>query len=110
MIDWSRVRELREEIGAEDFEEVVELFLDEVEEVVERLNTTPDLTSLEADLHFLKGSALSFGFVDFSGKCQDGERDSAAGRAGDVNIGDVVDGYYQAKQVFLTEMPLHLGA
>ncbi|WP_442970022.1 hypothetical protein [Roseovarius sp. ZX-A-9] len=31
MIDWSRVAELRSEIGAEDFDEVVELFLEEVE-------------------------------------------------------------------------------
>ena len=35
MIDWSRVNELRDEVGAEDFEEVVELFLEEVEEVIE---------------------------------------------------------------------------
>ena len=35
MIDWKRVRELRDEIGEEDFSEVVDLFLEEVEEVGE---------------------------------------------------------------------------
>jgi hypothetical protein len=30
MIDWDRVQELRDEIGAEAFGEVVELFLEEV--------------------------------------------------------------------------------
>ena len=35
MIDWPRVTELREEVGAEDFEEVVEIFLEEVEERIE---------------------------------------------------------------------------
>ena len=29
MIDWARVSELRDEVGAEDFDEVVELFLEE---------------------------------------------------------------------------------
>ena len=32
MIDWNRVAALREEVGAEDFDEVVELFLQEVDE------------------------------------------------------------------------------
>ena len=32
MIDWDRVQELREEVGAEEFAEVIELFLEEVDE------------------------------------------------------------------------------
>ena len=34
MIDWARVSELRDEVGPEDFEEVLHLFLEEVEDVV----------------------------------------------------------------------------
>ena len=37
MIDWSRVHELVDEIGAEDFGEVVELFLAEVETAIDLL-------------------------------------------------------------------------
>lgn len=109
MIDWKRVRDLRDEIGDEDFPEVVELFLEEAEEVVERLNDAPGQTeNLEQDLHFLKGSAMSFGFVDLSGLCQDGERKSATGQADAVNVGEVVKVYYEAKTRFLQELPAHL--
>ncbi len=108
MIDWSRVRELFDEIGADDFEEVVTLFMEEVEEVVERLKTNPGDADLEQDLHFLKGSGASFGFVNFSALCQAGEKESASGRAGTVNIGHLVSEYYLEKDLFLKEMPQKL--
>lgn len=110
MIDWKRVRELRDEIGQDDFPEVVELFLEEVEEVVERLGDGADRSELEQDLHFLKGSALSFGFSDLSGLCQDGERKSAAGQAAEVDVGQVVSGYYSARDMFLAELPNRLAS
>ena len=31
LVDWARIYELRSEIGAEDFSDVVDLFLEEVE-------------------------------------------------------------------------------
>ena len=37
MIDWGRVRDLRSEIGADDFAEVVAMFLDEADEVIARI-------------------------------------------------------------------------
>ena len=43
MIDWARVSELRDEVGAEDFDEVVELFLEEVEEAIAALRDLTDL-------------------------------------------------------------------
>ena len=54
MIDWARVRELKDEVGADAFDEVVELFLEEVEEVIVRLQGG-DRSQLET------GSALSQG-------------------------------------------------
>lgn len=42
MINWKRVNELRDEIGPEDFAEVVELFLEEVEQVIDKLREAPD--------------------------------------------------------------------
>ena len=80
MIDWQRVHELQDEVGLEDFHEVVDLFLEEVEEVVERLKGTPDPASYEADFHFLKGSALNLGFQAFATICADNERSAAAGK------------------------------
>ena len=65
MIDWSRVQELRREIGEEGFAEVVELFLDEVETVIGRLAAGSGNISAE-DMHFLKGSALNLGLQNLA--------------------------------------------
>ncbi len=104
MIDWPRVTELRDEIGAEDFEEVVEIFLEEVEGVIEKLRDG-DRSALEQDLHFLKGSALNLGFQDFSSTCQDGEHRSSQGDAGAVDLSEVVGLYESSKTAFLAELP-----
>lgn len=80
MIDWNRVQALRLEIGADDFAEVVALFLEEADEAVARLQPGAGPRALEADLHFLKGSALNLGFADFAALCQGAER-AAAGPA-----------------------------
>lgn len=104
MIDWERVKTLCDEVGAEDFDEVVELFLDEVEDVIARLGSAPNLATLEDDLHFLKGSALSLGFVSFSTLCQTGETLSAQGKAAEVNLQEILDNYAASKQHFQAEM------
>ena len=101
MIDWTRVEELRAEIGCEDFAEVVELFLDEVDGIVARLQRAPDPARYEDDLHFLKGSAWNLGFRAFGALCQDGERRSAAGNATSVDIGAIVASYLASRAVFL---------
>ncbi|QYZ69158.1 Hpt domain-containing protein [Neotabrizicola shimadae] len=75
MIDWLRMAELRDEIGQDGFDEVVDVFLEEAGEVVIRLDRGPTLE----DLHFLKGSALNLGFVAVAQLCQEGERLLAAG-------------------------------
>lgn len=90
MIDWHRVASLRAEIGAEDFLEVAEMFLDEAEEVIARMRAAIEPgqapgPGLEADLHFLKGSALNLGFSDLANMCNEGERAASAGKPVDVN-------------------------
>lgn len=104
MIDWPRVRELREEVGPEDFNEVVDLFLEEVEEVITKLRDG-DRGQLEQDLHFLKGSALNLGFDDFSQLCLAGERRSALGESENVNLSEIVDKFEMSKVSFLAELP-----
>lgn len=81
MIDWLRMSELRDEIGQDGFDEVVDVFLEEAEEVVARLGAGP--APAQEDLHFLKGSALNLGFVEVAQLCQDGERLLAAGARAD---------------------------
>ena len=104
MIDWDRVSELRSEIGDDGFDEVVELFLDEVEEVVMRLGSKPDPARYEEELHFLKGSAWNLGFADFGALCQDGERKAGAGRQAEIDIQAVLDCYGKSKQQFMSEV------
>jgi len=103
MIDWNRVGELRGEVGEEDFAEVVELFLEEVDELVERLSTAPDPPTYEADLHFLKGSALNLGFVEFAALCAEGEAKAARGEQAKVDLGSILDCYQTSKAQFLTD-------
>lgn len=104
MIDWERVEELREEVGEDEFEEVVQLFLEEVEDVVQRLRTTPDPASFEEDLHFLKGSALNLGFADFGRLCQEGESRAASGQAKSVDLAPVIDCFARSREAFLSEL------
>lgn len=101
MIDWPRVTELREEVGAEDFNEVVEIFLEEVEEVIGKLEGG-SRSQLEQNLHFLKGSALNLGFDGFSTLCLSGERKSAQGNADDVDLAAIVASFQESKSAFLT--------
>lgn len=100
MIDWVRLEELREEVGADDFCDVVEIFLEEVDAVVERLH--PDaVESLEDDLHFLKGSALNLGFDAFAGLCQAGETAARNGQGATVDVEAVKDCYQTSRAIFL---------
>ncbi len=82
MIRWERVNELRDEVGADDFKEVVDLFLEEVEEVIERLRDSPDPTRFEEDFHFLKGSALNLGFGALGRSVPDGRKAARCRRSG----------------------------
>ncbi len=102
MINWQRLRELHDEIGAEDFDEVVDLFLAEVGGAVDRVATEQDLETLGRDLHFLKGSALSLGFDQFAQLCQAGEL-TAKKDAQTVEIEPILACYMQSKAAFLAE-------
>ncbi len=106
MIDWTRVTELSDEVGAEDFEEVVELFLEEVEAAIHDLKAgTPDL---EAKLHFLKGSALNLGFDMFAELCQAGELAAGAGAAATVDVEQIKLVYRRSCDEFSSSLQTRL--
>ncbi|MFN3722412.1 MAG: Hpt domain-containing protein [Paracoccaceae bacterium] len=100
MIDWGRVRELQSEIGPDCFDEIVALFLEETDGVVDRLQSLNDPASLENSLHFLKGSALNLGFSDLAQICQNGERQAAQGVV-DIAVDAVIDIYRRSRVAFL---------
>lgn len=103
MINWDRVAELKEEVGVEDFDEVIELFLDEVDSVVDRLAAAPELSKLEEDLHFIKGSALNLGFDHLGQLCQTGEKMAASGQGAEVNVDEIIKTYRASMHEFNKE-------
>jgi len=101
MIDWDRIDELRGEIGADDFAEVAEIFLDELQEVIERLVTGPSATSLEEPLHFIKGCALNVGFAQLAAIASDGERLAASGSSDAVDLAEPNTCFTASQREFL---------
>ncbi|MEX0338864.1 MAG: Hpt domain-containing protein [Arenibacterium sp.] len=103
MINWGRVKELKQEVGEEDFGEVVEMFMEEVDEVLTPMRRGEnDPLTLESDLHFLKGCALNIGFDGFSDLCHDGEKRAATGQGGSVSITRVIEVFDRSKDAFLS--------
>ncbi len=101
MIDWSRVNELRRDIGEDGFSDVVEMFLDEVETVLARLSSVATTAALAEDMHFLKGSAWNLGFREFGAVCHDAERRAASGTMAPPDVPGILAGYAQSKAAFL---------
>lgn len=108
VINWTRVIQLRDEVGASEFDEVVQIFFDEVQEAIERLNNDTARRDLEQNLHFLKGSALSLGFDRFSRLCQDGERNAAAGNRAEVDLPAILTAYDESRRAFQAELTANL--
>lgn len=104
MIDWARVKTLRDDVGVEDFDDVVEIFIEEVSEMVERLRDAPQIETLGDDLHALKGSALNLGFTEFSALCQIGETLAAQGRADDIDLPPLLECYDNSSTTFLERL------
>lgn len=97
MIDWLRISELYEEIGEDDFHEIVELFLEEVEDALARLGAS-DNTALSADLHYLKGSSLNLGFKSLADLCKAGEAALKANQP--IDVGEFSATFHKAREVF----------
>lgn len=111
MIDWSRVEELVEEIGAEDFGEVVELFLDEVESAIVAFEgAAGDPTTVEEQMHFLKGASLNLGFESLAQLCLKGERAASSGQVAVVAPAEVRQVFDASRTQFLEGLPARLAA
>ena len=102
MLDWARINELREDFDAEDFDEIVALFLREVDTMLGMLDPCSDAL-LQEQLHFLKGSASNLGFQAMHDVC--------ARKPGDmgVDLSEIARVFHTSREVFLkalqTERP-----
>lgn len=110
MIDWKRVSELRSEIGAAEFDEVVQLFLEEVETLLARLRSDPKPELFEEDLHFLKGCAINLGFSDVARLCLLGEKTAAQGAPDSVELEPIFAAFEASRLVFLDGVASGLAA
>ena len=109
MVDWSRVKDLRSEVGLDDFEEIVAMFLEETDAVIRELSERTVAKSLESDLHFLKGSALNIGLASFARLCQQGEKNSSNGGT-EVDLDEIVRVYWQSRNDLLEQLSTHIAA
>lgn len=103
MIDWRKVAELRDEIGAEDLAEIVDVFQAEIEEVIEQLRKGVAEERLEDCFHSLKGSGLNLGFAAFAEICGAVEQAARAGAFDRVDISAVIARYEQSMACFERE-------
>lgn len=101
MIDWQRVISLRDEIGEEDFAEIVPIFIEEATEITEKIRNSPTFRDLEDDLHCLKGSAVNLGFDEFADLCHKGETMAAKGAADSVDVVAILASFDASRLAFL---------
>ena len=110
MIDWDRVNTLREEIGAEDFAEVVPMFLEEADEIIEQLALGAESGALEGQFHALKGSAMNLGLADFAQICMTQEKLAASGAFDQIDIASATSCYKASRSEFVAKIGVDLAA
>ena len=105
MIDWSQIKQVEEDVGAEDLAEVVEIFIEEVEEAVDALRGMSEMADAQMApaMHFLKGSAYNLGFKGFGDYCAEGEKRATAGEGAGFDLQKVVALYEQSKAEFVSD-------
>ena len=82
MLDDARIAELGDEIGPEDFAEVLALFLEEIDEELSRFDIASPPDRVAAQLHALKGSARNIGFSAFADLCEQAETGGVSSELG----------------------------
>ena len=89
MIDLERLRQLEEDFGAEDLDDLIEIFLDETREGLEALAPLieqGDPEALRDQFHFLKGCARNVGASEFADRCERFEKSSAVATGADYQM------------------------
>ena len=97
MLDNKRISELKDEIGEEDFAEVLEMFLGEMTDQLGKfdMNATPE--RVQASLHALKGAALNVGFQAFADLCATAETFANEGLVQETLAQELNDTFKQSK-------------
>jgi HPt (histidine-containing phosphotransfer) domain-containing protein len=97
MLNRSRIDELREEVGEDGFAEVLDLFCEEVEEVLAGLPEVP-APELPERLHFLKGSAINIGMEQVGDLCRTAEERIRADPASKPDLAAIRSAYDRSRK------------
>ena len=98
MINWDGISELQAEVGEDGIAEVVEIFLEEMEEGLEGLSASTETPEMLDKLHFLKGSAQNIGLDEVSSLCARDEAALKADATGQVDFQAIKAALSQAKE------------
>lgn len=98
MIDWEQVAGLKADLG-DGFDELVDVFIAEVDAAVAALDDAAPSDRIAADLHFLKGASLNLGFTAFASLCAEGE--TSASRGEEVALEPVRQCFAASRKLFL---------
>ena len=101
MISWDRVNELKNEVGEEDFAEVVEIFLEEMDEAMTDLQGGNPAEGLGSAMHFIKGAAMNLGFDELGAICQKYETFAGEGKQDQIDSDRVIACYLRSKEEFV---------
>ncbi|MDW4498052.1 Hpt domain-containing protein [Sulfitobacter sp. D35] len=104
MIDWNQIETLKRDLGADVFDEIVELFLSETGTAISQLRQAPAAGDLPELLHSLKGSALNLGFEDFVELCKVGEIVARTGNLTVIEVERIADCYDATRSLFLSQI------
>ena len=107
MLDWDRISELKSEVGEDAFDEVLELFLEEVDEVIGKLSPRTGDTDFAEAMHFLRGSAANLGFQSMAELCLANERLALSDGAQTVDIAALVTCYDASRDALRTGCALN---
>jgi HPt (histidine-containing phosphotransfer) domain-containing protein len=84
VINWDKLAELLDEIGAEAFGDVLDVFVTEIGEGLETLMAAQTPRARLQAFHFLKGAALNLGLDTLAATCAQGERLADQGQDTDM--------------------------
>ncbi|MBQ0716132.1 MAG: Hpt domain-containing protein [Sulfitobacter litoralis] len=102
LIDWEQITLLNDAVGPNAFEEIIVVFFLEVEEAKYKLRDSRPTKTTRDTLHFVKGSALSLGFIAFSEYCLRAEKELALGNPMQPVLEDLFMIYEESKLQFST--------
>ncbi|WP_286758633.1 MULTISPECIES: Hpt domain-containing protein [Sulfitobacter] len=102
VIDWEQVATLQTAVGRDDFSTIMCVFFKEVEEANAQLTMGVTTDQFRDILHFVKGSALSVGFVELSEQCAQAEGNFAGSHQITSIWKEILTSYEESKEHFLS--------